>query len=88
MKKNGKNGYPSSYKSKLDALRKKTFRSCGTLIVSVGVSREPTPPERKDSLTYRRILPGEVWAKHVYDCGWFRVCGALPADRDRKQRNP
>lgn len=85
MKKNDKNGYPSSYKSKLDALRKKTFIPRGSLEVSVGVSREPVPPEEKDSLTYRHIRPGEVWAKHVYDCGWFHVTGALPADFEEKQ---
>ena len=85
MKKNDKNGYPALYKNKLEALRKKTFRPCGTLDVSVAGSREPTPPEAKDSLTYRRIRPGEVWAKHVYDCGWFRVTGALPADFEKKK---
>ncbi len=84
MKKNDQNGYPSLYRNKLDALRKKTFRPCGTLDVSVSVSREPTPPEDKDSLTYRRIWPGEVWAKHVFDCGWFHVTGALPADFEKK----
>ena len=85
MKKNDKNGYPFSYKSKLDALRKRTFRPCGGLTVSVAVSREPTPPEAKDGLTWRRIQPGEVWAKHVFDCGWFHVTGALPADFEKKQ---
>ena len=80
MKKNDKNGYPSSYKSRLDALRKKVFSPRGSLEVSVGVSREPVSPADRDSLTYRRIRPGEVWAKHVYDCGWFHVTGALPAD--------
>ena len=84
MKKNDKNGYPSSYKSKLDTLRKKTFTPCGTLSVTVSVSREPTPPEARDSLTYRRIRPGEVWAKHIYDCGWFHMTGALPADFKEK----
>ena len=80
MKNNEKNGYPPAYRGKLDALRKKTFTPCGSLEVSVGVSREPVPPEGKDALRYRRIRPGEVWAMHVYDCGWFHVTGALPAD--------
>ena len=84
MKKNDKNGYPALYRNKLDALRRKTFRPCGTLDVSVAGSREPVPPEGKDDLTYRRIRPGEVWAKHVFDCGWFRVTGALPADYGKK----
>ena len=74
------NGYPPKYKENLDALRKKVFRPCGTLSVSVSPSREPVPPEQKDALRYRPILPGGVWAARVYDCAWFRITGALPAD--------
>ena len=80
MKNNEKNGYPSSYRAKLGALRKKVFTQCGALEVSVAASREPVPPEGRHILTYRRIRPGEIWAKHVYDCGWFHFTGAIPAD--------
>ena len=79
-----KNGYPSSYEKKLEALRKKTIRPCGALQVSFAGSREPVPPEEKDRLKYRAILPGGVWAPHVYDCAWFHVRGALPADHAEK----
>ena len=78
------NGYPPKYKERLEALRKKAFRPCGSLRVSVSTSREPVPPEEKDALKYRPLLPGGVWALHVYDCAWFHVTGALPADRARK----
>ena len=85
MKNHDQNGYPSAYKNKLEALREKAFPPRGTLEVSVGKSREPVSPEKKDSLKYRRICPGEVWAQHVFDCGWFHVTGALPADAEKKE---
>ncbi|MBR5410434.1 MAG: alpha-mannosidase [Clostridia bacterium] len=78
------NGYPKDHKEKLDALRKKVFRPCGTLKVSVSGSREPVPPEKKESLKYRPILPGGVWAARVYDCAWFHITGDLPADWTEK----
>ena len=44
------NGYPSSYKKTLEALRKKAIRPCGSLRVSVAGSREPVPYAEKDRL--------------------------------------
>ena len=80
-----KNGYPASYKKDLDQLRKRAISPCGALEVRVSASREPVPPAEKDALRYRRILPGDVWAKRVYDCGWFHISGALPADSAEKR---
>ncbi len=79
-----KNGYPDGYKNRLDALRNQTYRPCGTLQVSVSVSPEPVPAAKKETLRCRAILPGGVWARRVYGCAWFRVCGALPADYGTK----
>ena len=79
------NGYPKGCKEKLGALSKRVFRPCGTLKVGVSPSREPVPPEKKEKLKYRPILPGGVWAAHVYDCGWFHITGDLPADWAEKQ---
>ena len=81
----GKNGYPPAYTAKLDALRRLAIRPCGDLAVSVSASREPIAPEAREKLAYRSIRPGHVWAKHVYDCGWFRVTGELPPDYKRKK---
>ena len=85
MMKREKNGYPPALMVKLPALRKKAFRPCEPLTVSVGVSSEPVSPTEKDRLHYRGIRPGTVWAKHMYDCGWFHVQGALPANSAEKQ---
>ena len=79
MEKN-RNGYPPEYRRHLQVLRGRTVRPVGSLSVSVAVTREPVPYEEKDRLGYRRILPGEVWARHVYDCGWFHVTGELPGN--------
>ena len=85
MKKQDKNGYPENYKKRLDALREKAISPCGTVEASFSATREPVPPEGKDILIYKNINPGGIWAKHVYDCAWFRITGVLPADYSRKQ---
>ena len=74
-----KNGLPAFYKAKLTALRKKTVIPIAPLKAAVAVTKEPVPIEKRDSLSFRPIRPGEVWAKRVYDCGWFHITGELPA---------
>ena len=78
MKNKGKNGMPAGSRARLNALREKTVRPVCDLSVTVGVSREPVGWEEKETLAYRPVRSGQVWAPHVYDCGWFRVSGALP----------
>ena len=75
-----KNGYPPQYRRRLRVLRGKAARPLSSLSVSAAVTREPVPYAEKDRLRYRRIMPGEVWAKHVYDCGWFHVTGDMPGN--------
>ena len=79
MKKQWKNGYPPICLLHLETLRKMAERKLSNLSVSVAVTREPVPLENKDGLTYRKLRPGEIWAKHIYDCGWFHIEGELPS---------
>ena len=62
---------------------KKLAALCYTKIseveVSVSKSREPVTPGYQTALSYKKILPGEIWAAHVYDCAWFHVGGVIPA---------
>ena len=78
MKDKTKNGLPPSARQRLAALRSKTVTPLMDLTAFVAPSREPVPYVEREGLTYRRVRPGEVWAKHVYDCGWFRFTGDLP----------
>ena len=78
MKNKGKNGMPAGSRARLNALREKTVKPVYDLQVRVGVSREPVAWEEKETLQYRPVRPGQVWAPHVYDCGWFYVSGTLP----------
>ena len=55
-----------------------TETTLGALTVHVAVTPEPVDYQGRTGLSYRRVRPGEVWAKHVYDCGWFHVTGDLP----------
>ena len=73
-----KNGYPAGYRLRLDTLRKKALKKVGSLEAAVAVTREPAPPEEKEMLVYKPVRPGEIWARHVYDCGWFHMTGTLP----------
>ena len=78
MKKQKTNGFPPEANLYLNALRGKTVQPLGALTVHVAVTPEPVDYPGRTGLSYRRVRPGEVWAKHVYDCGWFHVTGDLP----------
>ncbi len=84
MEKTKKNGYPAGARLRLDALRKKAYRPIGKLHARAAVTSEPVPPEQRGSLTYRPVLPGQVWAKRVYDCAWFHMQGELPENADSR----
>ncbi len=71
-------GYTAAEKKRLKMLREKTFQTVCHLTVSAAVSREPIPYEKKDSLKYTPVRPGNIWGKKMYQCAWFHVTAAIP----------
>lgn len=65
---------------RLENLRKKAFRKIGSLEVTAAVTAEPVDIEKKDSLQFRKVAPGYIWGKKVYDCAWFHFKGAVPEE--------
>ena len=53
------------------------------LEVSFAYSEEPIPFEEIDSLQFKPIKAGEVWAEKNFACAWFHLTGKLPEGIDR-----
>lgn len=49
------------------------------LEVTFGWSKEPTPFEQRDSLSYKLINEGETWAA-AWESAWFHMTGTVPAE--------
>lgn len=54
------------------------------LDVTFAYSEEPVPFAEKDSLVFKPIKKGEIWAKKNFACAWFHLTGKLPKEIDRK----
>lgn len=64
-------------------LKQLCYQKVTKLSVSFAYSEEPVPFADMDSLTFRPIRVGEVWARKNFACAWFRLNGVLPADTGR-----
>ncbi len=51
------------------------------LNLSYARTDEPVPFAERFSLTYKTIPEGEEWSGRVWDCAWFHIQCALPADK-------
>lgn len=64
---------------RLAELSRRIYTPLAPLSAAVFRSREPIPPQRKESLDYRPIRPGETWGG-LFDCAWFRFRGTVPPE--------
>lgn len=64
--------------ARLETLRHKAFQVIAPLQITFSPSAEPVPYSQKDSLVYRPIQPGHVWARKLHYCAWFHFTGMIP----------
>ena len=55
------------------------------LDVTFAYSEEPVPFEEMNTLEFKPLKIGEVWAKKNFACAWFHVTGKLPKDIDKTE---
>lgn len=60
---------------------------CKTKILDLDVtyaySEEPVPFSERNSLEYKPIKKGEIWARKNFACAWFHLTGKLPENVSR-----
>lgn len=65
---------------KLQKLADLCYEKIEDVEVELSKSREPVVPGKQYKLKYKKIMPGDVWAEHVFNCGWFHVTGQIPSE--------
>jgi alpha-mannosidase len=64
----------------LERIRSAVYTVAGDLAVEVFVTPEPLPFSERSTGHRIDLKVGDVWAKAVFDCGWFHFTGAVPDD--------
>ncbi len=60
-------------------LQERMYRTVDALRVEVWVTPEPVPFAQRTLGRHATVRPGDVWGG-LWDCGWFRFQGRVPAD--------
>lgn len=66
----------------ISSLPKLFFKSKHPLACEVAVSADAVPFEKRLTLAYKSIYPGEKWGKD-WESGWFHVTGEVPESWDK-----
>ncbi len=64
----------------LEKIRAAVYTPVGDLSVEVFVSPEPLSFEDRGTGRQMAVKPGDTWAEHVFDCGWFHFTGTVPGE--------
>lgn len=69
---------------RLEKLSELCYAKLAPVSVGISKSREPVAPGTQTSLNYKKIVRGQIWAPHIYDCAWFHVTGSVPQNAEGK----